>query len=237
MTGSEQHINSAFDQDLITLNEQVGELARLAGIQFENAIDALATQNEDQLNTVINGDKALDELEAQINEKALEVIAIRAPRAADLRHVLVALKVAAILERIGDYARNIANRTKVISAAGNENIPGVNIGRMGQVAREMIYDAMRAFNDRDAKLALDVWRRDVEVDHMHTAFYKEVLASMSRNPKLVGAGAHLLFIAKNIERIGDHATGIAEQVHFLVAGVVPEEDRPKADKTSKVVSV
>lgn len=237
MTGSEQHINSAFDQDLITLNEQVGELARLAGIQFENAIDALATQNEDQLNAVISGDKALDELEAQINEKALEVIAIRAPRAADLRHVLVALKVAAILERIGDYARNIANRTKVISAAGNENIPGVNIGRMGQVAREMINDAMRSFNDRDAKLALDVWRRDVEVDHMHTAFYKEVLASMSRNPKLVGAGAHLLFIAKNIERIGDHATGIAEQVHFLVAGVVPEEDRPKADKTSKVVSV
>ncbi|MEK9851045.1 MAG: PhoU domain-containing protein, partial [Candidatus Puniceispirillum sp.] len=97
MTGSEQHINSAFDQDLITLNEQVGELARLAGIQFENAIDALATQNEDQLNAVISGDKALDELEAQINEKALEVIAIRAPRAADLRHVLVALKVAAIL--------------------------------------------------------------------------------------------------------------------------------------------
>jgi len=237
MTGSEQHINSAFDQDLITLNEQVGELARLAGIQFENAIDALATQNEDQLNAVINGDKALDELEAQINEKALEVIAIRAPRAADLRHVLVALKVAAILERIGDYARNIANRAKVISAAGNENIPGVNIGRMGQVAREMIHDAMRSFNDRDAKLALDVWRRDVEVDHMHTAFYKEVLASMSRNPKLVGAGAHLLFIAKNIARVGDHATGIAEQVHFLVAGVVPEEDRPKADKTSKVVSV
>ena len=163
-------------------------------------------------------------------------VALPAPRAEDLRCVLVALKVAGILERTGDYARNIANRTKVIITAGNENIPGVNIGRMGQVTQDMVRDALTSYRSRDAEMALAVWSRDVEVDHMHTAFYKEVLASMSRNPNMVGTGAHLLFIAKNIERIGDYATGIAEQVHFLVKGVVPDEDRPKADKTSKVVN-
>ena len=194
-------------------------------------------QHQNTLDKIIKDDAKLDELEAAIHEKALEIIAVRSPLAKDLRHVLVALKVATILERTGDYARNIANRTKVIATAGNENIPGVNIGRMGQVTRDMLQDVMRAYATRDADKALDVWRRDIEVDHMHTAFYKEVLASMSRDPNVVATGAHLLFIAKNIERIGDYATGIAEQIYFLVHGAVPEDSRPKADRTSRVVGV
>jgi len=232
-----QHIITAFDDDLAELNSSLQDLGRLAITQFELAIDALATQHQSTLNQIISDDVKLDELEAAIHEKALEVIALRSPRAQDLRHVLVALKIATILERTGDYARNIANRTKVIATAGNENIPGVNIGRMGQVTRDMLHDVMRAYATRDADKALDVWRRDIEVDHMHTAFYKEVLASMSRDPNVVATGAHLLFIAKNIERIGDYATGIAEQVHFLVHGAVPEDSRPKADRTSRVVGV
>ena len=232
-----QHIITAFDDDLAELNSSLQDLGRLAITQFELAIDALATQHQSKLNQIISDDVKLDELEAAIHEKALEVIALRSPRAQDLRHVLVALKIATILERTGDYARNIANRTKVIATAGNENIPGVNIGRMGQVTRDMLHDVMRAYATRDADKALDVWRRDIEVDHMHTAFYKEVLASMSRDPNVVATGAHLLFIAKNIERIGDYATGIAEQVHFLVHGAVPEDSRPKADRTSRVVGV
>ena len=232
-----QHIITAFDDDLAELNSSLQDLGILAITQFELAIDALATQHQSTLNQIISDDVKLDELEAAIHEKALEVIALRSPRAQDLRHVLVALKIATILERTGDYARNIANRTKVIATAGNENIPGVNIGRMGQVTRDMLQDVMRAYATRDADKALDVWRRDIEVDHMHTAFYKEVLASMSRDPNVVATGAHLLFIAKNIERIGDYATGIAEQVHFLVHGAVPEDSRPKADRTSRVVGV
>ena len=232
---SQKHISSAFDQDLTTLNDTLQQLGEMAHRQFEAAINGLATQSDSDLDDIINGDAALDSLEAEIHEKAVEVIAIRSPRAKDLRYVLVALKVATILERIGDYARNIANRTKVIKVAGTENIPSVNIGRMGQVTQEMVRDAMKSYQNRDAEMALAVWRRDIEVDHMHTAFHKEVLASMSRNPNMVGTGAHLLFIAKNIERIGDYATGIAEQVHFLVEGAMPDEDRPKADKTSKVV--
>lgn len=233
----QQHISTAFDKDLLALNEMVQELGSLAIVQFETAIDALATQHIETLDQVISNDAKLDDLEAAIHEKAVEVIALRAPHAKDLRQVLVALKIATILERTGDYARNIANRTKVIAQAGNENIPGVNIGRMGQVTRDMLQDVMRAYATRDADKALDVWRRDIEVDHMHTAFYKEVLASMARDPNLVATGAHLLFIAKNIERIGDYATGIAEQVHFLVHGAVPEDSRPKADRTSKVIGV
>ncbi|MDB4852380.1 phosphate signaling complex protein PhoU [Alphaproteobacteria bacterium] len=232
-----QHIITAFDDDLAELNSSLQDLGILAITQFELAIDALATQHQSTLNQIISDDAKLDELEAAIHEKALEVIALRSPRAQDLRHVLVALKIATILERTGDYARNIANRTKVIATAGNENIPGVNIGRMGQVTRDMLQDVMRAYATRDADKALDVWRRDIEVDHMHTAFYKEVLASMSRDPNVVATGAHLLFIAKNIERIGDYATGIAEQVHFLVHGAVPKDSRPKADRTSRVVGV
>ena len=172
-----QHIITAFDDDLAELNSSLQDLGRLAITQFELAIDALATQHQSTLNQIIGDDVKLDELEAAIHEKALEVIALRSPRAQDLRHVLVALKIATILERTGDYARNIANRTKVIATAGNENIPGVNIGRMGQVTRDMLHDVMRAYATRDADKALDVWRRDIEVDHMHTAFYKEVLAS------------------------------------------------------------
>ena len=233
---TQKHISSAFDQDLAILNDTLQKLGDLACRQFEGAIEGIATQNEANLDRVIKGDAALDALEAEINEKVMEVITLRSPRAEDLRYVLVALKVAGILERIGDYARNIANRTKVIITAGNENIPGVNIGRMGQVTQDMVRDALTSYRSRDAEMALAVWSRDIEVDHMHTAFYKEVLASMSRNPNMVGTGAHLLFIAKNIERIGDYATGIAEQVHFLVKGVVPDEDRPKADKTSKVIN-
>jgi len=232
---TQKHISSAFDQDLTILNDSLQQLGQLACQQLEGAIDGLATQNEAALDKVIKGDAALDQLEADIHEKAIEVIAIRSPRAKDLRHVLVALKVASILERMGDYSRNIANRTKVIMTVGNENIPGVNIGRMGQVTEQMVRDVMLSYKNRDAELALAVWRRDIEVDHMHTAFYKEVLASMSRNPNMVATGTHLLFIAKNIERIGDYATGIAEQVYFLVEGTMPEESRPKADKTSKVV--
>jgi len=233
----QQHISTAFDKDLLALNEMVQELGSLAIVQFETAIDALATQHIETLDQVISNDAKLDDLEAAIHEKAVEVIALRSPHARDLRQVLVALKIATILERTGDYARNIANRTKVIAQAGNENIPGVNIGRMGQVAKEMLHDVMQAYGRHDAELALEVWRRDIEVDHMHTAFYKEVLASMARDPNLVATGAHLLFIAKNIERIGDYATGIAEQVHFLVHGAVPKDSRPKADRTSRVVGV
>ena len=149
----------------------------------------------------------------------------------------MSLKVATVLERIGDFSRNIAQRTRVISAAGNDKIPGVNIGRMGHLVETMLIDVMHAYADQDSHKALKVWRQDVEVDHMHTSFYKEVLASMSRDSNQVVSGVHLLFIAKNIERMGDHVTSIAEQVVFVVTGEMPKEKRDKADNTSTDVSL
>lgn len=132
----QKHISTAFDKDLSELNAMVQKLGSLAITQFETAIDALATQHMETLDHVISNDAKLDELEAAINEKAVEVIALRSPHARDLRQVLVALKIATILERTGDYARNIANRTRVIAQAGNENIPGVNIGRRDRSRRK-----------------------------------------------------------------------------------------------------
>ena len=144
---------------------------------------------------------------------------------------MVALKIATILERTGDYARNIANRTRVIAEIGNENIPGVNIGRMGQVTQEMLRDVLRAYKKQDADTALEVWRRDIEVDHMHTAFYKEVLASMARDPNLVATGAHLLFIAKNIEMLLSRQPSTRQGQHSNYCNIltVDGSDKPEAE--------
>lgn len=231
-----RHISSAFEKDLNDLGGSLQKLGDLARKRFALAIDGIATQREDALSQVIDGDSELDDIEAFIHEKAFEIIALRAPSGQDLRYVLVSLKVATVLERIGDFSRNIAQRTRVISAAGNDKIPGVNIGRMGHLVETMLIDVMHAYADQDPHKALKVWRQDVEVDHMHTSFYKEVLASMSRDSDQVVSGVHLLFIAKNIERVGDYTTGIAEQIHFLVEGTVPDDSRPKADRSSDIVT-
>ena len=148
----------------------------------------------------------------------------------------MASKIARIFERVGDFSKNIARRTKAMAASGHETIPDVNIGRMGHMAEAMMNDAMQAYQDLDIKVAIDLRNSDVELDHMHTAFYNEVIAMMTDNSKMVGSGAHLLFIGKNIERIGDYMTGVAEEVHFLVEGVQFDDERPKADKTSSKLS-
>ena len=234
---NQTHISTAFDQDLEQLNGRMRELGELAISQFSQAMDSLATQNHDQLEQLIAKDAAIDDLEAEIHERALQVIALRSPLAADLRAVMVMMRVSSIFERIGDYSRNIANRAKVIGSVDANIVPGVNIGRTGMVVLEMLNDVHTAFHERDVERAIAVWRRDVEVDHHHTNFHKEVLATMTNDPSSVAVGVHLLFIAKNVERIGDYATGIAEQLHFLVNGDVPTENRPKADRTSKILGV
>ena len=231
------HISTAFDRDLEDLNAKMLALGNLAIDQFTAAIELLATQDVEKLEKLIANDDVIDDLEAEIHERSLQIIALRAPRAEDLRIVMVMMRVAAIFERIGDYSRNIANRGKVIGAVDPAIIPSVNIGRTGQVVVGMLADVQNAFHNRDVAQAIDVRDRDVEVDHYHTNFHKEVVARMVDDSDLVPIGVHLLFIAKNIERIGDYATGIAEQLHFLVEGEVPPEERLKADKTSKILGV
>ena len=203
--------------------------------QFEKCINNFGTQNLEDIEEVISADKVLDDLDDKVQKNGFEIIALRAPQAADLRRVIVALKIATILERIGDYSRNISNRTKLLIEMKYTDLPGVNIGKMGQKTLTMLEDVIEAYDNQDDKLAIKVRNSDVKIDKMHTQYYLEIVASMQRNKKLAPTGAHLLFIAKNIERVADYVTDIAEQVYFLVNGSVLTDERPKADETSLII--
>lgn len=230
-----KHILSSFDDDLNKLNNNLLKLGNGALDQFEKCINNYGTQNLEDIEKVISADKILDDLDDKVQKNGFEIIALRAPQAADLRRVIVALKIATILERIGDYSRNISNRTKLLIEMKYTDLPGVNIGKMGQKTLTMMEDVIEAYVNGDDKLAVKVRNSDVKIDKMHTQYYLEIVASMQRNKKLAPTGAHLLFIAKNIERVADYVTDIAEQVYFLVNGSVLTDERPKADETSLII--
>ena len=160
------------------------------------------------------------------------MIAIRAPRAEDLRHVLVMQKVATILERMGDYARNTANRTKVVLAEGADFVPVSSVETMANLLLSMLAQVLEAYNTSNSDLAVEVRNGDVEIDKIHTKLHKEIVEAIAKQPDNLVSGVHLLFIIKNFERIGDYITGIAEQVYFLTEGQFIDDFRPKADKTS-----
>jgi len=230
-----KHILSSFDDDLNKLNNNLLKLGNGALDQFEKCINNFGTQNLEDIEEVISADKVLDNLDDKVQKNGFEIIALRAPQAADLRRVIVALKIATILERIGDYSRNISNRTKLLIEMKYTDLPGVNIGKMGQKTLTMMEDVIEAYVNGDDKLAVKVRNSDIKIDKMHTQYYLEIVASMQRNKKLAPTGAHLLFIAKNIERVADYVTDIAEQIYFLVNGTVLSDERPKADETSLII--
>ena len=174
-------------------------------------------------------DKAIDALEAQINEDAARLIALRAPTATDLRLVLTVIKISASLERVGDYAKNMAKRSHVLATLPVIDGAGMALRRMAMTVDRMLKDALDSYIQRDAVLANDVRDRDLEVDQMYNALFREFLTYMMEDPRSITACMHLHFIAKNIERMGDHATAIAEQVIYLVTGALPGEARPKSD--------
>jgi len=227
-----KHILSSFDDDLKKLNDNLLKLSNGALNNFDSCINNFGTQDIVEIEKVINGDKILDELDDKVQKIGFEIIALRAPQAADLRRVIVALKIATIFERIGDYSRNISNRTKALCEISSDDTPGVNIGKMGLVTQEMLEDVIIAYKDKDSDLSVKVRDTDVVIDKMNTKLYQEVLASMSRNKKNIVSGTHILFIAKSIERVGDYVTDIAEHNYFLINGKPLSDERPKADKTS-----
>ena len=229
------HIHSSFDNDLNKLNDNLLKLGNTALEQFDNCINNFGTQNLEEIEKVVGGDTILDDLDDKVQKLGFEIIALRAPQAADLRRIIVALKIATIFERIGDYSRNISNRTKLLIELNYSDLPGVNIGKMGQKTLTMMEDVIESYINEDDKLAVKVRNSDVKIDKMHTQYYLEIVASMQRNKKLAPTGAHLLFIAKNIERVADYVTDIAEQVYFLVNGNVLSDHRPKADESSLII--
>ncbi|MEP2715961.1 phosphate signaling complex protein PhoU [Pseudophaeobacter sp.] len=228
----EQHIASAFDRDLEAIQAQIMKMGGLVEVAIIDSARALETRDEELAQQVRRGDKAIDGLEELINEEAARVIAIRAPAAVDLRLVLSVMKIAGNLERIGDYSKNIAKRTGVLIQGQDNSDSAAALRRMAREVELMLKDALDAYIQRDVELAADVIARDREVDQMYNALFREFLTHMMEDPRNITSCMHLHFIAKNIERMGDHVTSIAEELIYLVTGNRPEDDRPKADTTS-----
>ncbi|UWQ30566.1 phosphate signaling complex protein PhoU [Leisingera sp. M527] len=227
-----QHIASAFDRDLEAIQARIMKMGGLVEDAIREAAKALETRDEELALTVRQGDKAIDGLEELINEETARLIALRAPAASDLRLVLSVMKIAGNLERIGDYAKNMAKRTTVLAQGPNTSEGAAALRRMAREVERMLKDALDSYIQRDVELARDVIERDRDVDQMYNALFREFLTHMMEDPRNISACMHLHFIAKNTERMGDHVTAIAEQVIYLVTGEKPEEDRKKFDTTS-----
>ena len=228
----EQHIASAFDRDLEAIQAQIMKMGGLVEAAIADAAKALVTRDEELALQVRANDAAIDGLEEQIDEDAARVIALRAPAAVDLRLILSVIKIAGNLERIGDYAKNIAKRTGVLIQGHDTSESAAAIRRMAREVELMLKDALDSYIQRDVDLAADVIARDREVDQMYNALFREFLTHMMEDPRNITPCMHLHFIAKNIERMGDHVTSISEELIYLVTGSRPEEERPKADFTS-----
>tara|TARA_R110000787_G_scaffold285173_1_gene400040 strand:+ start:13003 stop:13722 length:720 start_codon:yes stop_codon:yes gene_type:complete len=234
MTTDHDHIVTKFDEDLRQLDNYIAEMGGLAEHQFADSIKALVRRDSELAEQVIAGDKRIDDIEHEVDMHTISMLALRQPMADDLRVVITALRIASVIERIGDYAKNISKRTVAITQTPPVG-PSRTIARMGNVVQEMIKTVLDSYLQRDADLAQDVRLRDEEVDALHTSLFRELLTYMMEDPRSISACTHLLFVAKNIERIGDHATNIAENVHFLVHGVMPDDNRPKGDQSSYTV--
>ncbi|MEL6648469.1 MAG: phosphate signaling complex protein PhoU [Pseudomonadota bacterium] len=226
------HIASAFDRDLEALQAQIMKMGGLVEDAILKAATSLERRDEELAEEVRRADTAIDRLEEFINEEAARVIAMRQPIAVDLRVILTVLKVSSNLERIGDYAKNMAKRTTVLAGMQQVNGSPASIRRMAKEVELMLKDVLDAYIQRDADLARAVIMRDADVDQMYNALFREFLTFMMEDPRNITACMHLHFIAKNTERMGDHVTNIAEQVIYLVTGETPDDKRPKEDQTS-----
>jgi len=227
-----EHIVSSYDRDLESIQALIMKMGGLVEAAVLDAAKSLETRDEKLAEQVRAADRAIDLLEEQVNEECARVLALRQPQASDLRTVLTVMKISSNLERVGDYAKNMAKRTAVLVEL--QPIDGASgaIRRMAKAVESMMKDALDAYIQRDAELAADVRQRDQEVDQMYNALFREFLTFMMEDPRNITACMHLHFIAKNIERMGDHVTSIAEQVIYLATGEMPEDLRPKGDTTS-----
>jgi phosphate transport system protein len=229
------HIVKSFDEELRRLREQILAMGGRAEAQLGDAIQALAKRDSDKAMRVIESDKGIDALEMTVAQDSLKILALRQPMAKDLREVIAAIKISADIERIGDYAKNIAKRTLQLNQQAPLKPTG-SIPRMGDLAIKLISAVLSAYANDDAEGLIAAWRSDESIDEMYNSLFRELLTYMMEDPRNIGASTHLLFIAKNIERIGDHATNIAETVHFLVHGKPIDETRPKGDTTNVAIN-
>jgi len=234
MNTDQGHIARAFDRDLEGIQALIMKMGGLVEEQIISAARSLEDRDEELAEKVRARDKLVDDLEDQVNTEVARVIALRAPTARDLRVVLTVMKISADLERIGDYSKNIAKRTGIIVQNPPVGSSSGAIRRMAKTVDLMLKDALDAYVQHDVDLAYAVRERDQDVDQMYNALFREFVTFMMEDPRHITPCMHLHFIAKNIERMGDHVTSIAEQVIYLVTGEVPEEERAKKDRTSLI---
>jgi len=217
MATSGEHTVKAFDEDIGALRGLISEMGGRAEAAISASMKALVRRDVQAAAQVVAEDKLIDVLETQVERAAVRLIALRAPMADDLREVVAALKIAGVVERIGDYAKNIAKRVSVIES-NTEIEPLSLLPSMARIASEMVHDALNAFAARDAELAIEVCARDRQVDDFYNSIFRTLVTYMMENPKSITPAAHLLFIAKNLERIGDQATNVAEMVYYAATG-------------------
>jgi phosphate transport system protein len=212
------HTLKAFDQDLAELRGLITNMGSFAEAAIEEAMRCLVERDKAAAAQLVEADVQLDELEAEAERRVVELIALRAPMADDLREAIAALKTAGAVERIGDYAKNIARRVRRLPDRKHEIEPLSLLPEMAKMASAMVHDVLDAFVDRDPELAQAVCRRDDALDDFYESIFRTLLTYMMENPQNIGPSTTLLFVAKNLERIGDHATNIAEMVYYAATG-------------------
>ncbi|MBF0169426.1 MAG: phosphate signaling complex protein PhoU [Alphaproteobacteria bacterium] len=226
-----EHSIKSYDEELEHLSKAIAQMGGLAEGQLSSAIQAVAKRDSDLASRVVSQDARVDELEQEVDALSLRMLALRQPVAVDLRAIVSSIKIASDIERIADYAANVAKRAMILNSMPPVK-PVSAVPRMGRLVQEIFKEVLDALVERDADKALEVWKRDEEVDDMYTSIFRELITYMMEDPRTITACTHLLFIAKNIERIGDHATNIAELIYFLVHGKPLKGARPKKDTTT-----
>jgi phosphate transport system protein len=226
------HTVKAFSEKLEALATGIAQMGGMAEAQLANAIDAIAKRDTHLAENAVGGDKQIDQLQLAFEDQALKLLALRQPMAVDLRETLAAIKIASELERIGDLAKNIAKRAIVLNREPPIRLTQ-SLARMGKQSLAQLKLVLDAYSDRDAAAAEAVWKQDGEIDETYNSLFRELLTYMMEDPRTIGLSTHLLFVAKNIERCGDHATNIAEVVYHMVSGGHLAIERPKADTTSE----
>ena len=217
-----EHTVKAFDEDITRLRGLIAEMGGIAELAISEAMQALVAGDESLAKDIIERDKKLDALETEVDEMAVRILALRAPMADDLREIVAALKIGGVVERIGDYAKNIAKRIGRIENKSKFE-PLTLLPAMGEIAAEMVHDVLTAYAARDPVLAVEVIERDDKVDAFYDSIFRNVVSHMVENPATISSAAQLLFVARNIERIGDHATNVAEMVHYSATGSYPTD--------------
>ncbi|CAA7616683.1 Phosphate-specific transport system accessory protein PhoU homolog [Candidatus Terasakiella magnetica] len=222
------HTVKSYDEELAHLTGIIARMGGLAEAQFTSALHSLVKRDDELASRVVAGDQRIDEMDHEVQSFAVRLLALRQPMAADLRLIVSAMNISGEIERVADYAANLAKRALILNHLP-ASVPVAGVARLAELVRSVLKDILDAYIERDVEKAIRVWSRDEEVDAMYNGVFKELIDRMTEDSGAITASTHLLFIAKNIERIGDHATNIAETLHFQIVGTPPQGERPKGN--------